>query len=123
MTRSWQLELPASPFYSANSRVHWRKKAELVRTWRHASAMLARSMDIPRLDRAVVSLDLWPHDKRRRDPDNLVPGVLKPAVDGLVDAGVLDDDTPEFVRLVMPVIHPPRKDRQVTWLLTVEEAA
>lgn len=102
--------------------MHWRKKAELVAVWRHASAMLARSMQIPRLDHAVVSLELWPHDKRRRDPDNLVPGVLKPAVDGLVDADVLEDDAPEFVRLVMPVIHQPLPSRFVTWHLTVEEA-
>lgn len=119
---TWQLELPNSPYYSGNSRMHWRKKAELIRTWRHASAMLARAMKIPHLERAVVSLDLWPHDRRRRDPDNLVPGVLKPAVDGLVDAGVVEDDAPEFVRLVMPVIHAPLPSRIVTWHLTVEEA-
>ena len=122
MTRSWELSLPNSPYYSANSRMHWRKKAEMVRVWRQASALLAMHQGVPHLERAVVSLQLWPHDKRRRDPDNLVPGVLKPAVDGLVDAGVLEDDAPEFVRLVMPVIHEPKPSRIVTWLLTVSEA-
>ncbi|WP_162786781.1 hypothetical protein [Janibacter anophelis] len=38
-----------------------------------------------------------PPDRRRRDEDNLF-ATLKPLADGLVDAGVVADDTPDLMR-------------------------
>jgi Holliday junction resolvase RusA-like endonuclease len=40
-------------------------------------------------------------DRRRRDMDNLL-AMLKPAWDGLVDAGLLVDDSAEMLRLGAP---------------------
>lgn len=40
---------------------------------------------------------------------------------GLVTAGVIDDDTPDRVTAGLPVIHEPRANRQVLWLLYVDE--
>lgn len=119
--RRWVLDLPNSPYVTPNSRHHWSVRSRKNRVWRSATALLARQARIPALDRIEVRLDYWPPDRRRRDADNLVSGVLKPCVDGLVDAGVVADDSPEFVRLAMPVIHEPRATRQVLWLLYVDE--
>lgn len=122
MTRAWQLELPDSPTLSPNSRVHWSRRAEAAATWRHASAMLARQMRVLRLDRVVVTMEHGPRDRRRRDADSLSL-VGKWCVDGLVDAGVLDDDDSAHVSEVRLRMHPPRDDRQPIWLLTVQEDA
>lgn len=117
--QAWTLVLPDSPFTSANSRHHWRQRAQNTAVWRQAAHLLARQAKIPPSGHITVRLDYWPKDRRRRDPDNLVPGVLKPAVDGLVDAGIVPDDAPDYVTLTMPKIHPPRPDRQPRWELTI----
>ncbi|WP_244278017.1 hypothetical protein [Gordonia westfalica] len=70
-----------------------------------------------------VSLHYTPRDVRRRDADNLVP-TLKAACDGLVDAGLVADDTPDLMTKQMPTIHPAEKgERGRLWLeLHIEEA-
>jgi Holliday junction resolvase RusA-like endonuclease len=116
------LDLPPTEYSTPNSRDHWAVKARHARAWRFNTSVLARDAKIPRCDRIRVALELWPRDNRRRDPDNLLL-VLKHCLDGLRDAGVVDDDTGEYVEFRQPVIHPARDDRRVMWLLTVEEAA
>lgn len=104
----WWLGLPFDPkdTPNLNRREHWAKEARLRREWRQAVALMARSARIPAYERVLVALHYAPAMIRRRDPDNLV-AALKPAVDGLVDAGVIPDDTPEFVVRDMPIIEPP----------------
>jgi crossover junction endodeoxyribonuclease RusA len=92
------------PLLNLNTRQHWAAKARDTETVRSVTAMLCRDLD--RVQRVRVQLSYTPRDKRRRDADNLV-GMLKPICDGIVDAGVVPDDTPEFMVKEMPVIHPP----------------
>jgi crossover junction endodeoxyribonuclease RusA len=117
--RAWTLDLPHMDYSTPNSREHWAQKARKAREWRNATALLARQAKIPTCERITVSLELWPFDKRRRDPDNLLL-VLKHCIDGLRDANVIADDTGDQVSFSTPVIHPPRPDRFVKWRLTVE---
>jgi hypothetical protein len=42
---------------------------------------------------------------RRRDPHNYCGTVVKAIVDGLVNAGAWDDDTPEFVEHISPILY------------------
>jgi crossover junction endodeoxyribonuclease RusA len=119
--RSWVLDLPDQPFVSSNDRPHWSERARCAAGWRQAAAVLARQQHIPPLHRIDVALDWWPPTHRRRDPDNLIAGVLKPIVDGLIDAGVIPDDTAEHVTRRFPTIHEPRYDRRAVWRLTVTE--
>jgi crossover junction endodeoxyribonuclease RusA len=118
--RRWILDLPANPLLSLNQRLHWGDKSRRTKQWRDDTTILARQARIPHLDRIAVRLDHWPRDRRRRDRDNLVP-VLKACIDGLVTAGVVDDDNPDRVRAELPVIHEPRASRDVLWLLYVDE--
>lgn len=111
--RRWTLELPDAPYITPNQRGHWTARARLNRGWRHAAHMLARSEGIPPLPRIHVALTMQPKDRRRRDPDNLVPGVLKPCIDGLVDAGIVPDDGQRWVDWSRPRIVPP--DRPAGW--------
>lgn len=75
-------------------------RAEHVKRWRHAFATLAREQRIPALGR--VSVTATPLVKSRRslpDAGAAMPSV-KAGVDGLVDAGVLADDSPAYVASV-----------------------
>lgn len=102
----WTLELPYSkPPLSLNGRLHWAQQARIKAEVRGAAFWLAKSQRIPALDRPTVVLHYEPKGRARRDADNLV-ATLKPCVDGLVDAGVISDDTPDHVDTLMPVIDP-----------------
>lgn len=90
-----------TPPLTANQRLHWRKRAELTRQVRTATAYMAS--EIPELERCAVTLTWYVADKRRRDADNLVP-TLKACCDGLVDAELVKDDTPDLMTKHMPVI-------------------
>lgn len=90
---------------SPNARVHWREKAKVVADYRQECAWSAVAVykkrtgwlsDLPVAlkppVRAVVTFVV--PDRRKRDMDNLLAS-LKPAWDGLVDAGVLAGDDSE----------------------------
>ncbi len=88
------------PPMSMNARDHWAVKAEKVAAVREAVRLLARPHAL-RLAQAIgtpVEVELcWEvTDKRRRDVDNAV-ATLKPAIDGLRDAGILADDNSAVV--------------------------
>ena len=77
---------------TANQRLHWARKAAIVRVLRHAGAINARAQGIPVMERAHLTVHItWP-DRRRRDASNLAP-TIKALVDGIVsDAHRLPDD-------------------------------
>lgn len=111
MSRTFTIELPPGlPLLNANRRVHHHIRAERTRTLRAAAveavaghqelmAALAAAKPGPLYERAHVLGILRPASARRHDPANWYPS-FKAAVDGLVDAGLLDDD--DHTRLVGP---------------------
>lgn len=115
----WTLDLPPLPYVSPNKRGHWTARSRHNRAWRHAAKVLAIKAGIPPCARISVALTYTPPDRRRRDPDNLVSGVLKPVVDGLVDARVIVDDTADQVVREFPTITDPADDRRPRWTLHV----
>lgn len=105
---------PAPPL-SGNGRLHPKARARMTRTVRQAVREQAETLGIPPACFVTVTLHYVPGDRRRRDTDNLV-ATLKPAADGLVDAGVIPDDTPTWCHKHMPVIHPGPGPRRL-WLV------
>lgn len=89
------------PPLTANQRMHWHKKANITRDVRTVAHL--HGLHFPKSERVEVTLRWVVKDKRRRDADNLVP-TLKALCDGLVDAGIVPDDTPEYMVKHMPVI-------------------
>ena len=86
---------------------HWAQKARItadVRLVGRELGKLLRRSTGETFQYAEVCLHWRPARNHRRDPSNY-HATQKPLLDGLVDAGVLPDDTPEFVRELMPVIH------------------
>ncbi len=88
-----------------NDRLHWTVQRRRARAWRdaaHWAAVAALGIE-RRRPACVVAISLPVKDRRKRDPHNLFPTV-KPIVDGLVDAGIWPDDTPEWVTTVEPAL-------------------
>lgn len=119
MITYWRLTLPLTAPLSLNSRQHHMVKAREVAQVRRDVAVLARAAKIPALPRITVELHYAPRDNRRRDALNLV-ATLKPCEDGLVDAGVVPDDTADFVIPTIPVIDPPTGSRGLLYLIVRE---
>lgn len=81
-------------------REHWANVRGTAREIRKAAALLARHQHIPRLERAHIVYVLHPTPQSRtRDPANWAESA-KAAVDGLVDAGVFEDD--DSTRVIGP---------------------
>ena len=108
LDRALRIELPFPPKQlSPNARVHWREKAKVVARYREDcgwAGVAAWRNGKPYRDKPPINLQ-YPvraavtfvvPDRRRRDLDNLL-AMLKPAWDGLCDAGVLaGDDSARF---------------------------
>ncbi|MBM4489698.1 hypothetical protein GS471_17010 [Rhodococcus hoagii] len=122
------LELPWSkPPMSMNDRMHWAQKAKLTKRIRSTAHTLAAAKRLPAgLDHVTVALVYRPRDRRRRDTDNLMP-VLKALCDGLVDHGLVTDDTPQWMTKHMPRLDEPQKGAggamwlELTWEGAIDE--
>ncbi|MFJ8995561.1 hypothetical protein ACIRQH_34795 [Streptomyces sp. NPDC102279] len=110
-TRVFTLTLPPGlKLLNANQRIHHRVRADLTSIIRGATqtacseneqmrAALAAANPGVVLQQAYILGVLHPGSRRRIDPANFYPS-FKAAVDGLVDAGVLEDD--DHTRVVGP---------------------
>lgn len=111
---TFRIDLPwTTPPLTANQRMHWAKRAAVVREVRNTTGWLARGA--PKADRLVITLHYRPRDIRRRDSVNLFC-LVKACVDGIVDAGVIDDDDTAHVSTPEPIIHTPEGKRAAMWL-------
>jgi crossover junction endodeoxyribonuclease RusA len=118
---AWTIRLPyATPPLSLNSRMHWATKARITREIRHATTWAASDLKIPACERIAVELHYVPRDRRRRDEDNLFL-TLKAAIDGIRDAGVVPDDSSEYVTSACRIDPPNRADPHL--YLTIERLA
>lgn len=92
------ISLPLPPReLSPNSRVHWRRRAELTKLTRSdAAAVAALAMrqcgfPFPWSDVELRTNWYWPDKRSMSDDDNLI-GRFKAVRDGIADAGVVSDD-------------------------------
>lgn len=86
-------------FINANQRQHWAPRARAVRAWRERAGWAARAARVPAFTEpvhitATIHRD---HNRGRFDAANYAP-TAKACVDGLVDAGVLVDDSNRYVQ-------------------------
>ena len=105
----YRLELAQRPWTTNGERAgnRW-QRAELVKTWRSAFHVLAKSEKIPEME--WISVTAEPHQKggRLQDVGACNPAV-KAAIDGIVDAGVLPDDSPKYMKSL--IFLTPQNDR------------
>ena len=75
-------------------------RAKKTKQWRTAFALLATEQQPPRLDWCDIVVEPWLKNRSGIQDTGACHPAVKAAVDGLVDAGVLDDDTPDIVRTI-----------------------
>lgn len=100
----WTFQLPMVKPLSLNDRMNYWVRAQAVKQVRDDVHILCRAHKVPKCEKVSVHLVWFPGPLvRRRDPLNLV-ATLKAVEDGVVQAGVVPDDTPQYVKSVMPEI-------------------
>ncbi|MEU0691945.1 hypothetical protein [Streptomyces uncialis] len=124
------IALPAGmPLLKANDRVHHRIRAERTRMIRGAAmaacsedptmrAALVTAGDAPVLQHAYILGIVHPQKNGRFDPANWYPS-FKAALDGLIDAGVLEDD--DNTRVIGPDMRPGSKTPGGRIALVIQE--
>lgn len=120
-----EIDLPlhkGKPPLTLNQRLHWSEKARRTRMIRETVGWQAQAMRLGHAPHISVQLHYTTGDRRRRDSDNLVP-TMKPAVDGLVDAGVVPDDDPAHVTTIMPAIYNGTGKRRLWITIHITEEA
>lgn len=93
------LYLTRREILSANDKVHWAVRARLTKQLRQWGYLLGREGEgVARLGltHARVEFEFAYPDRRRRDRSNLALTV-KAIMDGLIDAGLLPDDSDRFL--------------------------
>lgn len=96
----WVLEYYDRPWTTNAERTwHYHKRAKKVKEWREAFCVLAIEQKIPLQDKIVVVATpiLKSHPQ---DVGSALPAA-KAAIDGIVDAGVIVDDTPDHLKAIM----------------------
>ena len=94
---------PGTALLTSNQRPSRYGQARTVRELRTLAKSIAEDSAIPRMERVHVRGYLHYHDNRKRDPGNWYP-TLKSTIDGgLVDSGIIEDDSDGF--LVFDGIH------------------
>lgn len=95
--RQWTVRVTApAQFLNTNKRLHGRAAAQTVKAWRDAGNTHARAAKLPALGKARITATLHFTDRKRRDDHNYFPTV-KALIDGLVDYGLLPDDSREYL--------------------------
>jgi crossover junction endodeoxyribonuclease RusA len=121
----WEVPLPyAAPPLSLNDRYGWQKRARLAAEVKHDTKHMASFVRLPRgIQRVGITLHYQPSVRRRRDGDNLY-ATLKPAIDGLVAYGLIEDDDDEHVLSRDVKIHEPSPGEHVRlWLIITDLSA
>lgn len=99
MPETYTVRIDDRPF-TVNTWRNWhhRVKATHTKRWRKAGCVAAREAQIPRLDVVDVVVHTYLKDRRSIQDTGASFCAYKAALDGIVDAGVLEDDDPRFVR-------------------------
>ncbi len=98
-SRTFTIALPAGlKLLSLNGREHWSERARRTEALKKAAWAMTLKAKIPRLERVSIVVEYQPPDMRRRDAENTCAASGKAAIDGIVAAGVLEDDAcPQYV--------------------------
>ncbi len=98
----WTLEDTERPWTAnAERRWHHMKRAQVVRDTRERWAWIAKAEGIPPLRR--IRVEATPLRKNARSMPDVAAcyPAVKAAIDGLVDAGVIEDDNPFHIDAIL----------------------
>ncbi len=100
------LVIPRRPPPSLNllNRMHWGERKRHRDLWAEEIAVAAIEAGRPKFRRPLIQLRLYYPVQRRRDADNAIGGPGKLILDGLREAGVIEDDNSQAIHLQPPII-------------------
>lgn len=100
----WHLFYPEHPWTTNRDRnFHHMARAKLIREWRGAFKQLAEDAQIPELE--VLFIEIMPQVPKRLFQDTAACNpASKAAIDGLIDAGVMEDDSSQWLKWIL--FHP-----------------
>ena len=78
---------------------HYRARIEDTRWWREGFMSAALEVGMPRFNAAEIIVEPVLNNRKWQDTAACFPSA-KAAIDGLIDAGVLEDDTPDIVPMI-----------------------
>lgn len=97
MLRSYTLEHADRPWTTnAERNLHHMARARRIKEWREAFFWLTKQASVPALGVVTITAEAWQARGILMDTAACNPAV-KAAIDGIVDAGVIPDDTSEHV--------------------------
>lgn len=95
MSEALVIDVPAALWLSHNKKLHWAETARRTKALRALAYVEARKVGIPALGTTHVAAFIGYPRNGKADPANAA--VVKPLIDGLVDAGVWPDDDSTYV--------------------------
>ena len=122
---SIRIEIPMlpRPELNPNARVSPFKRAGAAAELRKAAWAVAYNANPAHdvmFEKATIKVTLvYPSHQVTPDPDNLM-SMLKPMLDGIVDAKIIPNDTKENVRYVLPMPYEVDKERAPLTIMEVE---
>ena len=99
--------LPGLNEIIAAAKSHYAKYSNEKKEYTEEVAWLAKHARLPKFEKAYLVIT-WFEPDRRRDPDNIMAG-QKFIMDGLVQAGVIPDDSQKYIA---GIVHRFRVDRK-----------
>ncbi len=96
MTREWTLTIPAPADWMNSNKRYKRRPNDVIKAWKDAATVYARQAKVPKLGAVHINATLHFTDRIRRDAPNYYP-TIKAAIDGVVAAGILADDSDQHV--------------------------
>ena len=97
----WELTFEGVRPWTVNAerKMHYHQRAKKVKTFREAFEELAREADVPQLVSMCIEATPILSDNRLQDTA-ACNGAVKAAVDGIVDYGVVPDDSNEWLKWI-----------------------
>ena len=98
---SFSVEFPERPWTTNAERSSNRwERARKTKEWRKAFHLLASELVIPELEWCEITIEPWLSNRAGMQDTGACHPAAKAAIDGLVDSGILKDDTPDIVRSI-----------------------
>ena len=119
--RVWHLPLSdKTPPLSLNKRMSWQQEYRITKRIKQEIFWQAKSKKLPKLhgQKPRIRLVYVPSANRRRDPSNMQP-TQKAAIDGLTEAGIIRDDSPDHIQEQLPYVSEPIRGAKTRLFLEI----
>ena len=98
---SFVLEFPERPWTTNAERSgnRW-DRAKKTKYWRQGFHYLALEQQIPKLQWCEITAEPWLKNRSGMQDTGACHPAVKAAIDGIVDSGIIEEDTPDIVRAI-----------------------